>query len=48
MRILQRLLKPQNPKIGEIKVENLIDSSIVKRIDDSGLFEKLNAEYGAK
>src|SRR5437867_2600599 len=38
MRILQRLLKPQNPKIGEIKVETLIDSSIVKRIDDSGFF----------
>lgn len=48
MRILQRLLKPQNPKIGEIKVENLIDSSIVKRIDDSGFFERLNSEYGAK
>ena len=48
MRILQRLLKPQNPKIGEIKVENQIDSSVMKRIDDSGFFEKLNSEYGAK
>jgi hypothetical protein len=48
MRILQRLLKPQNPKIGEIKVESLIDSTIMKRIDDSGFFERLNAEYGAK
>jgi ABC-type nitrate/sulfonate/bicarbonate transport system substrate-binding protein len=48
MRILQRLLKPQNPKIGEIKVENLVDSTIVKKIDDSGFFEKLNAEYGVK
>ena len=25
MRILQRFLKPQNPKIGDIKVETLID-----------------------
>ena len=48
MRILQRLLKPQNPKIGEIKVENLIDSTIVKKIEDSGFFEKMNAEYGGK
>jgi hypothetical protein len=48
MRILQHLLKLQNPKIGEIKVESLIDSSIVKRVDDSGFFEKLIAEYGAK
>ena len=45
MRILQRLLKPGNPKIDEIKVENLIDSSIMKRIDDSGFFEKMTAEY---
>jgi len=48
MRILQRLLKPGNPKIGEIKVENLIDSSIVKKIEDSGFFEKMSAEYGAR
>ncbi len=48
MRILQRLLKPQNAKIGDIKVENLIDSTIVKKIDDSGFFEKMNAEYGGK
>ncbi len=45
MRILQRLLKPGNPKVGELKVENLIDSSIMKRIDDSGFFEKMTAEY---
>jgi ABC-type nitrate/sulfonate/bicarbonate transport system substrate-binding protein len=48
MRILQRLLKPQNPKIGEIKVESLIDSSIMKRIEDSGFFEKMAAEYSAR
>ena len=48
MKILQRLLKAQNPKIGEIKVENLVDSSIIKKLDDSGYFEKLYAEYGVK
>ena len=48
LRILQRLLAPQNPKIGSIKVENLIDSTIVKKIEDSGFFEKMNAEYGGK
>jgi ABC-type nitrate/sulfonate/bicarbonate transport system substrate-binding protein len=48
MRILQRLLAPQNPKIGSIKVENLIDSTIIKKIEDSGFFEKMNAEYGGK
>jgi len=48
MRILQRLLKTQNPKIGDIKVEHLIDSSVIKKLDDSGFFEKLYAEYGVK
>ena len=48
MRILQRLLSQQNPKIGSLKVENLIDSTIVKKIEDSGFFEKMNAEYGGK
>jgi len=33
MRTLQRLLKTQNPKIGDIKVETLIDSSVVKKLD---------------
>ncbi len=46
MRTLQRLLKMQNPKIGEIKVESLVDASIVKTLDDAGFFEKLYAEYG--
>ena len=48
LRTLQRLLKTQNPKIGDIKVENLVDASVIKKIDDSGFFEKLYAEYGVK
>jgi len=41
-------MKTQNPRIGDIKVESLVDSSVVKKIDESGFFEKLYAEYGAK
>ncbi|MBM4261776.1 MAG: ABC transporter substrate-binding protein [Deltaproteobacteria bacterium] len=46
MRTLQRLLASGNPKIGALKVESLIDSTVMKRIDDSGFFEKIAAEYG--
>lgn len=46
MRTLQRLLSQGNSKLGEIKVESLIDSTVMKRIDDSGFFEKIAAEYG--
>ena len=41
-------MKTQNPRIGDVKVENLVDSSVVKKIDDSGFFERLYAEYGVK
>ena len=45
LKTLQRLMKTQNPRIGELKMENLVDSSIVQKIDSSGFFEKLSAEY---
>ena len=48
LRLLQRIMKTQNPKIGDVKVDNLVDSSIVKKLDDSGFFERLYAEYGLK
>jgi ABC-type nitrate/sulfonate/bicarbonate transport system substrate-binding protein len=48
LKILQRLMKAQNPRIGDIKVENLVDSSVLKKIDDSGFFERLYGEYGIK
>ena len=48
LKILQRLMKTQNARIGDIKVENLVDSSVVKKMDDSGFFERLYGEYGVK
>jgi len=48
LKILQRLMKSQNPRIGDIKVENLVDSSVLKKIDGSGFFERLYAEYKIK
>jgi hypothetical protein len=48
LRTLQRIMKTQNAKIGEIKVDNLVDSSVIKKLDDGGFFEKLYAEYGVK
>ena len=47
LKILQRLMKTQNPRIGEIKVENLVDS-IVRKVDETGFFERINAEYSAR
>jgi hypothetical protein len=48
MRNLQRLLKARNPKIGELKVEDIIDNRIMRKLDESGFIDKLYATYGAK
>ncbi len=46
MRNLQRLLKPRNPKIGELKLEDLIDSRIMQRLDESGFIDRAYAAQG--
>ena len=48
LRGLQRIMKSQNPKIGAINTDNLVDTSVIGKIDQSGFFEKLYAQYGVK
>ncbi len=48
LRNTQRLLKPRNPKLENIKVEELIDDRIVKRLEESGFIGRLQATYGIK
>jgi ABC-type nitrate/sulfonate/bicarbonate transport system substrate-binding protein len=48
LKVLQRLLKGQNPRIAELKMEALVDSTIVEKMDGSNFFEKLYAQYGLK
>ncbi len=45
---IQRFLQTRNPKVGEVKLEDLIDDSIVRELDKSGYFDRLNEEYGVK
>jgi hypothetical protein len=47
LRNAQRLLKTRNPKIGEVKVEDVIDGRLMRRLDESGFIDKLYASYGA-
>ena len=47
MRNLQRLLKPRNPKIGEVKVEDVVDNRIMRKLDESGFIERTFAAQGA-
>jgi ABC-type nitrate/sulfonate/bicarbonate transport system substrate-binding protein len=48
LRNAQRLLKPRNPKLETIKVEELIDDRIVRRLEESGFISRLQATYGIK
>ena len=47
MRNLQRLLKPRNPKIGDIKVEDVVDNRIMRKLDESGFIDRAFAAQGA-
>ena len=38
MRNVQRLLKAQNPRIGEVNVDDLADSRFIRKLDESGFF----------
>jgi hypothetical protein len=41
MRNVQRLLKTQNPRIADVNVEDLVDSRYIRKLDESGFFERI-------
>jgi ABC-type nitrate/sulfonate/bicarbonate transport system substrate-binding protein len=43
---VQRLMKTQNPKVADVKLDELIDGRIVKRLDDSGFIDRAYAAQG--
>ena len=47
LRNLQRLLKSRNPKIGELKVEDVVDNRIMRKLDESGFIDRAYAAQGA-
>ncbi len=43
-----RLMKRSNPKVENVKPENLIDDRILKKLDQSGFIDETMAKYGVK
>lgn len=43
---VQRLMKVQNPKIGEVKLDDINDARLIKKLDDSGFIDKAYAAQG--
>src|SRR5262245_8690563 len=45
MKNMQRLLAMQNPKLTEVNAASLIDSSFLRKLEDSGFLAQLQARY---
>jgi len=41
LRNVQRYTKTQNPRITEVKIEDLIDNSFIRKLDESGFMDRL-------
>jgi ABC-type nitrate/sulfonate/bicarbonate transport system substrate-binding protein len=46
LRNVQRLMKLRSPKVGEIKVEDVVDSRIMRKLDESGFIDRAYAAQG--
>lgn len=48
MRNMQRVMALNDAKIRSVTIENLIDDSFVRKLDDSGAIDRLYESYGVK
>jgi hypothetical protein len=48
VRNVQRLMQSSNPRVGEIKLEEIVDCSVVRKLDDSGFIDRMYNVYPAK
>ena len=48
MQNIQRMMQSSNPRLGDVKVADLTDSSFVRKLDESGFIDRLYATYGGK
>lgn len=48
LRNIRRLMAAQNPKAANVKVEDLIDARLIRKLDENGYMDKMAATYGLK
>jgi hypothetical protein len=48
LRNAQRLMKVRNPKLAELKVENIIDGRIMGKLEENGFINSVYAAQGLK
>ncbi len=40
LRVFQRLMKSQSPEVAQVRVEELVDTRIVRKLDTTGFIAK--------
>jgi hypothetical protein len=48
VRNVQRLMQSSNPRVGEIKLKEIVDRGIMRKLDDSGFIDRIFAAAGVK
>ena len=48
LRNIRRLMAVQNPKAANVKVEELIDARLIRKLDENGYMDRVAAVYGLK
>ena len=48
LRNIRRLMAVQNPKVANVKVEDLVESRLIRKLDESGFIDRAGATYGLK
>ena len=48
LRNIRRLLAVLNPKAASVKIEELVDSRLIRKLDENGFIDKVGASYGLK
>jgi len=48
LRNIQRLLKPLNPKVGKVNIEDLVEDRFLRALDQSGFIDKVLGSYGVR
>lgn len=43
---MQRLLRTQNPRIGERNIDDLVDNRFSHKLDESGFFDRIYGNAG--
>ena len=48
LRNIKRRMAVQSPKAADVRVEELIDTRLIHKLDDNGYMDKVAATYGLK